>query len=315
MAPYLYAVKVLRQPPQDKTDKYYVVVPTANPEHPCESPSYCLGLDDPIIIGYRAYLNPATASGADYDDIIHDRAIWFRMRESPGSGGSLYVASVPSGATILINGTDYGMTNKLVTEVLSGSQNLTLTKAGYQSYSTVVTVPAEGVKMLEPITLTKSGEVPPEATGSLYVASIPSGATILINGTDSGTTNGLVANVPAGIQNLTLIKAGYQSYSKAVTVPANGVKMLASVTLTKSVEVPPEATGSLYVASIPSGAIILINGTDSGTTDKLVTNVPVGSQKLTLVKEGYQPKTVMVFVPAGGVKMLEPITLTKEPVP
>jgi hypothetical protein len=81
MAPYLYAVKVLRQPPQDKNDKYYVVVPTSTPEHPCANPGYCLGLDDPVIIGYRAYLNPATASGADYDDIIHDRAIRFRLQE------------------------------------------------------------------------------------------------------------------------------------------------------------------------------------------------------------------------------------------
>jgi hypothetical protein len=81
MAPYLYAVKVQRQPPQDKHDKYFVVVPTATPEHPCASPGYCLGLNDPIIIGYRAYLNPATASGADYDDIIHDRAIRFRLRD------------------------------------------------------------------------------------------------------------------------------------------------------------------------------------------------------------------------------------------
>jgi hypothetical protein len=81
MAPYLYAVKVLRQPPQDKNDKYYVIVPTSTPEHPCASPGYCLGLNDPIIIGYRAYLNPATASGADYDDIIHDRAIWFGLQE------------------------------------------------------------------------------------------------------------------------------------------------------------------------------------------------------------------------------------------
>jgi hypothetical protein len=81
MAPYLYAVKVLRQPPQDKHDKYFVVVPTATPEHPCASPGYCLGLNDPIIIGYRAYLNPATASGPDYDDIIHDRAIRFTLQD------------------------------------------------------------------------------------------------------------------------------------------------------------------------------------------------------------------------------------------
>jgi len=81
MAPYLYAVKVMRQPPQDKHDKYFVIVPTATPEHPCASPGYCIGLTGPITIGYRAYLNPVTASGADYDDIIHDRAIWFRLRD------------------------------------------------------------------------------------------------------------------------------------------------------------------------------------------------------------------------------------------
>ncbi|HMZ31396.1 MAG TPA: hypothetical protein PLY13_02760 [Methanoregulaceae archaeon] len=40
MAPYLYAVKVLRQPPEDKHDKYFIVVPTATSDHPCASPGY-----------------------------------------------------------------------------------------------------------------------------------------------------------------------------------------------------------------------------------------------------------------------------------
>jgi hypothetical protein len=88
------------------------------------------------------------------------------------------------------------------------------------------------------------------------------------------------------------------------------VKVLEPITLTKG-EVPSVGTGSLYVTSYPSGATILINGTDVGTTDGIVTNVPAGEQNLTLAKEGYQPKTVMVNVPDGGVKVLEPITLTK----
>jgi hypothetical protein len=105
--------------------------------------------------------------------------------------------------------------------------------------------------VLASVALTKSGEVPPEGTGNLYVASRPEGATILINGTDYGVTNKLVADVPAGNQNLTLTKAGYQPYSTVVTVPVNGVKVLASVALTKSGEgeVSPEETGTLYVAS------------------------------------------------------------------
>ena len=225
------------------------------------------------------------------------------------SEGTLYVASYPSGATILINGTDHGMTDKFVTDAPAGNQNLTLVKEGYQPYSTTVTVPAGGVKVLAPITLTKGGPSP-VGTGTLYVASYPSGATILINGTDHGMTDKFVTDAPAGNQNLTLVKEGYQQYSTTVTVPAGGVKVLAPITLAKEGGViPPAGTGNLYVASYPSGATILINGTDHGMTDKFVTDAPAGNHNLTLVKEGYQQYSTTVTVPAGGVKVLTPISL------
>jgi hypothetical protein len=318
MAPYLYAVKVLRQPPEDENDKYYVVVPTSTPEHPCANPGYCLGLDDPIIIGYRAYLNPATASGADYEDIIHDRAIWFRLQQSPGPGSTsgnstLYVASRPEGATILINGTERGQTNQLVTKVASGTQNLTLVKEGYQPYSTMVDVPSDGVKVLASIALTKSGEggVPSEGTGSLYVASIPSGATILINGTNYGETSGLISNVPTGVQNLTIVKEGYQVETLLVTIPQDRPKILGSITLSKSEGAASTSAGKLYVASRPSGATILINGTYYGETNGLVSDVPTGIQNLTLVKEGYLPETILVTIPQDRPEILGSIPLSK----
>lgn len=78
MAPYLYAVKVLRRPPDDKHEKYWVVVPETAP--PGTSPSHGVALDRPLTIGYRAYLNPVTHAGPSYDDIIWDRALWFRRR-------------------------------------------------------------------------------------------------------------------------------------------------------------------------------------------------------------------------------------------
>jgi hypothetical protein len=85
MAPYLYAVRVMRQTPPDEHDKFCVRVP----EPPCETPpceeplpsyNHGIALDKPICIGYRAYLNPATGAGPDYDDIIWDRAIWFKLK-------------------------------------------------------------------------------------------------------------------------------------------------------------------------------------------------------------------------------------------
>ena len=85
MAPYLYAVKVTRRPPPDRHERFWVRVPEPPCEiPPCQAPlpSYNHGieLDKPVCIGYRAYLNPATGAGPDYDDIIWDKAIWFKLK-------------------------------------------------------------------------------------------------------------------------------------------------------------------------------------------------------------------------------------------
>jgi beta propeller repeat protein len=150
----------------------------------------------------------------------------------PSDTGSLYVASYPSNATILINGTERGYTNQLVTGITAGIRNLTLLKDGYQTYTTIVTIPANDVKVLAPITLTKEGPSP-AGTGTLYVASYPTNATILVNGINFGNTNRFIRNVPPGNQNLTLLKDGFQTYMTIVSVPRDGLKVLAPVTLSR----------------------------------------------------------------------------------
>ncbi|MBN1630207.1 MAG: hypothetical protein JW990_10615, partial [Thermoleophilia bacterium] len=81
MAPYLYAVRVVRSSRAVAGDAHCVVVPEAS-ERAGANPNYSAdGIDPqrPAMIGYRAYLNPATQSGPAYEDIIPDRAIWFKL--------------------------------------------------------------------------------------------------------------------------------------------------------------------------------------------------------------------------------------------
>jgi hypothetical protein len=73
-APYLYAVKAQRTP--CGADPYCVVVPEPKAFNYADG----IPLTYPAMVGYRAYLNPHTQSGPDYDDIIHDGAIWFQVR-------------------------------------------------------------------------------------------------------------------------------------------------------------------------------------------------------------------------------------------
>ena len=60
---------------------YCVQMPS--PPDPLPSP-YLLAdwipYDYPAFVGYRAYLNPATRSGPSYNNIIPDRALWFKLR-------------------------------------------------------------------------------------------------------------------------------------------------------------------------------------------------------------------------------------------
>jgi hypothetical protein len=78
MARYLYAVRVVRPARANPRDPYCVVVPdqgVAGPLFPDAIP-----LNKPAMIGYRAYLNPATGAGPAYEDLIPDRAILFKLK-------------------------------------------------------------------------------------------------------------------------------------------------------------------------------------------------------------------------------------------
>ncbi|QQR71992.1 MAG: PEGA domain-containing protein [Methanolinea sp.] len=130
----------------------------------------------------------------------------------------------------------------------TGNRNITLVKSGYQTKTVWVDVPT-GIKVLAPITLTPGGG--PADTGTLYIASVPSGAEIYIDGVLSGTTNQFVTDIPTGNRNITLVKSGYQTKTVWVDVPT-GIKVLAPITLTPGGG--PADTGTLYIASVPSGA-------------------------------------------------------------
>ncbi|WP_242359977.1 hypothetical protein [Anaeromyxobacter sp. SG17] len=83
MARYLYAVRVVRKARAAGTDPYRVVVPEPDP-NPYGFPEPSgngIPLENSMMIGYRAYLNPVTRSGPRHEDIVPDRAIWFRLAE------------------------------------------------------------------------------------------------------------------------------------------------------------------------------------------------------------------------------------------
>ena len=120
----------------------------------------------------------------------HTISASFSASDDGGGGvgtGTLSVTSDPAGAAIFIDGIASGQTNTTVQNVAAGTHNVTLTRAGYQTETKLVSVQGGGANSvsftLQPIEDNETG------TGTLSVTSDPAGAAIFIDGIASGQTN------------------------------------------------------------------------------------------------------------------------------
>ena len=131
-------------------------------------------------------------------------------------------------------------------------------------------------------------------TGSISARSTPTGATILVDGVNKGTTPITFTGISAGSHTIVLKKTGYTDYSTSVTVTA-GQTASVSATLTNQ-----PVTGSISVSSSPTGASVYLDGTYSGkTTPTSITGVTAGSHTVRCTKSGYIDQSQFVTVYAG----------------
>jgi len=139
--------------------------------------------------------------------------------------GTVWIGSIPTNATIYIDGVNKGLTNAYVSNLTAGTKNLTLVKAGYQNLSTTIDVEAGRTIVLRTFILTQ-GDGPGTDRGTIWIGSVPTRATIYLDGINRGQTDQYLSNVPAGTRNLTLVKAGYQNLTTTVDVKAGKTTVL-----------------------------------------------------------------------------------------
>ena len=136
----------------------------------------------------------------------------------------------------------------------------------------------------------------PVSTGVLSVSSIPSGATILLDGFMKGVTPKTISGLDPGVYTLVLAKEGYAHYQKNVTI-SSGRPTMVIATLTP-------LYGSLRIQSSPSGATILLDGEPAGVTPLVVDDLVPGEYTVSLSKTGYETANRTATVTAGQEKLL-----------
>jgi hypothetical protein len=62
------------------TEPYCSVIPRLDPANPTRIPPYVIGMDEPVFVGFRAYLEQSTKVGPAWHELITDRVIVFMPR-------------------------------------------------------------------------------------------------------------------------------------------------------------------------------------------------------------------------------------------
>lgn len=211
-----------------------------------------------------------------------------------GETGYFSISSVPQGGEVYFDGNYWGEAPVTVTVSTTGNPQHTIkvTYPGYETYdSTYNGNPGAGQTIYITATLVPSGN-----SGQIQVTSTPSGATAVLDRSQSQTTPAYFTNVPVGTHEVSVYLSGYQTYYTSIAVNK------AQTTYVNAQFTPPVTTGALSIQSTPSAAAVTVDGGYQGITPTVVGNLIPGSHTVILSKAGYQDWISTQSVSAGQTK-------------
>jgi archaellum component FlaG (FlaF/FlaG flagellin family) len=123
-------------------------------------------------------------------------------------------------------------------------------------------------------------------TTRLDVTSQPSGASVLVDHRERGTTPLMLSDLPPGPHLLQLAAPGFRDAFQTVHLEP-GVPRPADVRL-------EPVTGILLVVSDPDGCDVSVKGVSLGATPLLVSSLESGAHRLSVSSPGYQTKEIEI---------------------
>ncbi len=195
---------------------------------------------------------------------------------------SLKVQSTPLDAEVILNGTSYGTTPKIIRDLLVGSYNLELRKQGFGVYKQEVVV-NEGE------TVEINGQL--TSMGTIVVQSGTPEVEVYLNGTYKGLAPLEIGELEPRSYEVELKKANHDSFSKTVRIEAGTVERI-DVKL-------QEASASASISSTPSGAKLFVDGRLMGVTPFKVGGLNAGSYSVELNRDGYAPLKRTLYLKTG----------------
>ncbi len=254
--------------------------------------------------GYEPWSQYFTGNPAAGQHIaVHASLVPIPETPHPGSEKGFYrVYSEPSGASVVFDGVNYGLTPVTISVVSTGTpgHSITVSRSGYQTWSQYYPGNPAGDQTIQ-VFATLS---PVVQSGSIHVNSVPAGsAAILDNGYDQITTPGTFTGVSAGWHSIRVSKSGYQPWSTSIQVKPGETSTV------NAPLVPNQQSGSLSITSSPAAADLYVDSIYQGLTSQIVGNLAPGPHTVILRKSGYQDSSQTVTVRSAETTSLS-VTLS-----
>ncbi len=167
----------------------------------------------------------------------------------PGETALLSIRTRPVEALVFVDGRRVGSTPLIDYEIGTGTRTLRIEKTGYLPLDTSITL---GLNQTPSFTFSLREDTPAPAAadaGTLVVRSEPTGATVWLDGRSAGQTPLTMRDLKPGTHRLVLRKAGFQDYTRSVSVAARHDNLVrATLTALRStLKISVRPFGDIYV--------------------------------------------------------------------
>ena len=192
------------------------------------------------------------------------------------------IQSEPAGANVSVDGKPTGLKTPAVVPSLEvgKSYRINLELENHIPAEQILTISSA-----QPVTIT----IPlAQESGIINLASTPAGASVFINGNDTGkVTPTAIEKMPLNVdQKITLKKEGFEDAEQTVKLTNSAPQNMAM----ELKELAPD-TGVVNITSTPAGAKIEVDGKDTGqiTPSKIVNLSLAEEHKIKLMMDEYEP--------------------------
>jgi serine/threonine protein kinase len=245
-----------------------------------------------ITVDY-ALTEPQPAAGDEAAPLVESKP-----KTAPGMG-EIEVLTDVNGATVVLTGPQGAWAGECKTpcrfeDLKPGRYAIEVTKEGYRIERRILNVRAGNVSTNE-ISLQAS-------VARLQISSTPAGADIFVDGRATGQKTPATLMLAPGARQVRVAKQGYEPFEQDVKLVENQLAVMKVPPLEEQKQ--PRGPGWVEVRTVPRGADILIDNTNTGrkTPDRL--ELPAGEYTLTLYLKGYQVVRERIVVAAGQTAQL-----------